>query len=506
MSISSSLNNAISGLMATSRAADVVSSNVANAMTEGYGVRGLELGTLTNGRDGAGVRVVGVVRDSDPVLVGQRRGADAGQARAAAEANFRRQIEDIIGLPNEPNSLSAQLAEFEARLFDAANRPQDEIGLGAAIEAAEQLARGFRDASDGVQAERQRADSAIGAAVATINDSLAGIAELNTQILATRDASGELATYLDAQARLVDQISPLIAVETRRDANGALQVFSSGGEILLDRRAAVLEFETAPAIEPTMIYGESILLSGITIRGRDIPFGEDRAQLGGGELEALFAIRDTWGTDAQAKLDGMARNLVERFEMSTFDTTRTPFVPPAFPTDAGLFTDDGGPIAAAIDADPLAEQGLASRLAVNDQVRPSHANGDVRRLRDGMYFDYASPLPHPAVGDPTYLSAQIDLLAVAQPVVSGGFASGSRSMSGLMSDHVSMAAQSRQRAEMTEANRVAIQSSLRQQELARGVDTDVEMQNLLRIENADAANARVIQAAEAMLDELMRMT
>ena len=43
MSISSALSNALSGLNAVSRAADVVSSNVANAMTEGYGKREIEL-------------------------------------------------------------------------------------------------------------------------------------------------------------------------------------------------------------------------------------------------------------------------------------------------------------------------------------------------------------------------------------------------------------------------------------------------------------------------------
>jgi flagellar hook-associated protein 1 FlgK len=505
MSITSSLNNALTGLVAASRAADVVSSNVANAMTEGYGVRGVELAALNNGRDGSGVRVAGVVRDSDPILIGQRRGADAAQARAGAEAAFHRRMEGVIGVPDDPSSLSSRLADFEARLVDAANGPQDEIRLGAAVEAAERLARGFREASASVQAERERADAAIGLAVSTINQSLSGIAELNTQIIASKDASGERAALLDAQARLLDQIAPLISIETRRDSNGALQVFSTGGEILLDRRAAVLEFQSTPVIEPTMIYGESVLLSGISIRGREIRFDVDRPQLGGGELEALFKVRDAWGTDAQARLDGMARNLVERFEQSTFDETRTP-APPAIPTDAGLFTDAGAPVTAAIALDPLAEQGLASRLAVNDQVRASAPGGDVRRLRDGLYFDYSSPLPHPATGDPEYLAAQIDLLSTPRAVLSGGFSASPRSMAGLMNHHFSDVTQARQFADQAEVNRTAVQSALRQQELSRGVDTDAEMQNLLRIETIYAANARVIQAADAMLDELMRMT
>ena len=39
MSLSSVMSVALSGLTVTSRAADIVSSNISNAMTDGYGVR-----------------------------------------------------------------------------------------------------------------------------------------------------------------------------------------------------------------------------------------------------------------------------------------------------------------------------------------------------------------------------------------------------------------------------------------------------------------------------------
>lgn len=59
MSISSSLNSALSGLNAASRAAGTVSANIANAMTEGYGRRELDLSARTLGGRGAGVAVTG---------------------------------------------------------------------------------------------------------------------------------------------------------------------------------------------------------------------------------------------------------------------------------------------------------------------------------------------------------------------------------------------------------------------------------------------------------------
>ena len=77
MSISGSLSNALSGLTAAGRAAAVVSSNISNSMTEGYGKRDLVLTERMLAGTGAGVRVVGITRSVDPVLLGNRRVAEA---------------------------------------------------------------------------------------------------------------------------------------------------------------------------------------------------------------------------------------------------------------------------------------------------------------------------------------------------------------------------------------------------------------------------------------------
>ena len=79
MSIAGSLSSALSGLTAASKAAEIVSSNIANAMTEGYGRRELQTTALTLGSTGQGVRVVGVYRNIDAALVGDRRRAEDGE-------------------------------------------------------------------------------------------------------------------------------------------------------------------------------------------------------------------------------------------------------------------------------------------------------------------------------------------------------------------------------------------------------------------------------------------
>ena len=95
MSISSALSIALSGLNVAGRSADVTSANIANALTEGYGVRQLETSALVNGGAGAGVRVVGVTRNVDPILIGQRRGADADLGLNGEIAGFLTRVEAL---------------------------------------------------------------------------------------------------------------------------------------------------------------------------------------------------------------------------------------------------------------------------------------------------------------------------------------------------------------------------------------------------------------------------
>ena len=96
MTISSALSAALTGLSANSRAASVVSDNIANARTEGFGTRGLSLSSISHG---GGVRIDGVTRASDPVLLGERRAAGAGQGEAETRATFLQRIEGLIGPP-----------------------------------------------------------------------------------------------------------------------------------------------------------------------------------------------------------------------------------------------------------------------------------------------------------------------------------------------------------------------------------------------------------------------
>ncbi len=126
MSISSALSNALSGLTASSRAAGVVSSNLANVLTEGYATRQLEIVSQTGGPR-TGVTIVGITRNIDQALLGDRRLADSAVAHSDTLLRFTGQLEQAVGTPDDPASLSGRVTAFENSLITAASRPEARI-------------------------------------------------------------------------------------------------------------------------------------------------------------------------------------------------------------------------------------------------------------------------------------------------------------------------------------------------------------------------------------------
>ena len=485
MSISSALSNALSGLTASSRAADVIASNIANSMTEGYGTRRLNMASSLIGGDGSGVRVVGITRQEDTILLGQRRLASADLGASQFTAGFATKLEAMFGPPDAPGSLSARMADFEGKLISAANSPWNATQLKSAVEGAQEIATTLNGLSRSIQDERQRADADIGLSVEQINSALEGLEELNKRILSANSQGGEVASLMDAQGQLVEQIAPFIPLQSRRETNGTLNIYSDDGHVLLSHRAAELDFNPAPGMDPDLSLTNSNI-SGLTIDGRTLRLEGTYPAFEGGQLSAMFQVRDTLGPEAQARIDGIAMDLAGRFDAVGLDPT-------VAIGDPGLFTDGGNLVSG------LNEVGLAGRLRINSAVTPE-TGGAVWRLRDGMGAVTEGP-----TGNAAFLTAQIDALAAQRATASTAFSVTSRSMSDLISENLSLAGFDRATAEMSLSRSSAQYGALQTAALAGGVDTDNELQRLLRVEQMYAGNARVVNVAEQMMEELMRI-
>lgn len=483
MSVTSALAGALSGLSAASRQAEILSSNVANATTPGYARRQVGLGAAVLAGHGQGVQVLGVTRDVDRHLLGERRVAQAGSGDRDVRAEFLRRVEQTLGTADNPSSLAARLASFDQALVEAAGRPESQARLNNIAATAKSLMTGLASATIDIQNARASADRRIDEDVGKLNSTLQQLHELNVNLRSFTGAGRDISALLDERQRLVDQISAIVPVrEVPRDLN-QIALFTTGGAPLLEGSAAVIGFTPVHTITPDMTQALGGL-SGITINGRPYDTSGSASPILGGTLGALFAVRDELAVGAQGKLDAAARDLVERFQ--DLDPTLAPGA-------AGLFTDAGGAF------DPLNEVGLAGRLRLNAAADPAQG-GALFRLRDGLGAATEGP-----PGNGTLLTALHAALTGARPLASTGFTAGNRSFAVLTSDILSNASALRLSAQSEQSFSAARLTALTDLEAQNGIDTDQEMQELLVIEKNYAANAKVIQAVADMIDTLIRL-
>ncbi len=462
MSLSSAFSAAVSGLSANARRAEVVSSNIANAQTPGYVRRQVDLAPAGPEVGRSGVQVRGISRLQDAALLADRRLAQAASAGAEVAAGFLKTAEAGFGTPDQPGSLGARLARLDAALTTAGAQPGSDARLAEVQGALSSLTHGLRQATDTIQAARQTADTRIAAEVGVLNSALSQIDALNNRIAADRAAGNDISPVLDQRQALVDRIATIVPLrEVARDQD-RIALYTTGGAVLLQDSPARFDFDRSP-----MIGAEDTTLGGLRLNDRPLNTAAGGV-LDGGSLGALFRLRDELAPQAQARLDLVAADLAGRLAATDNHA------------GMGWLTDRGRPL------DPARQTGLAGRLAVNARLDPAQG-GALWRLRDGL----AAAQPG-ALGNGGLLTAQAAGLA-ATP--------GRQSASGLMADLLGQTAQARLDADAQSSFASARTTALEQAEQEKGVDTDAELQDLMQVEQAYGANAKVIQT----LDDLMKL-
>ncbi len=483
MSISATFSSALSGLAATSRMAEVTASNISNALTEGYARREAQVSSRVVGSTGVGVTIDGVTRHVDKSLLQDLRQSIAGQSYQQARSGFLSAVEKTYGTPDAAGSLSARISGFERSLIEAASRPDSDARLATVADSANAVIRSLSDASRTIQEHRQRADTRIALEVGQLNDALVRVANLNIHIREATATGRETAALMDQRQQLVDTIAAIVPVKEIPRGRDEIALYTSGGTVLLEGRPMTIAFDRSGVITADMTL-QGGALSGLSINGQPVTTGPNGGRLGEGSLTAQFEIRDRIAPDAQAQLDAVARDLVERFAAPGLDPTVAPGAP-------GLFTDRGLVFA------PANEPGLAGRLVMNAVVMPEQG-GAYWRLREGL--GAATPQAPGAAGQ---LSAWTGALVAKRVPVSGSFGAGGRGFATLASELISGLSVKRLSVQSEAAFAAARSSDLKSAMLRNGVDTDTEMQNLMQIEKAYAANAKVIKTADDMLQVIL---
>jgi flagellar hook-associated protein 1 FlgK len=278
--------------------------NVANANTEGFSRRRIELGTMNvvavrNGLVGSGVDVTSVGRVRDRFLdfaarreVG-RMGADSSRAEVLSA------VEPMIGEVTAaavPNALTDLFDAFET----LAGQADSAAARADVIARAKDLASAFQRTYTQFTESRRNADVRVIESIDRANEIVGELRQMNVDIIALEAGGAEASDLRDQRDMLLDELSQIVPTHVIEQENGQISVFLEGsGDTLL-------------ATVSVRRLGKSVDSDGMThvIVDRGGEMADVTGVLRGGELGGYLKVRDEDLVRYRDNLDTLASNVI----------------------------------------------------------------------------------------------------------------------------------------------------------------------------------------------------
>jgi flagellar hook-associated protein 1 FlgK len=491
MTLDGALSIATGSLANINRQMAVVSQNVANANTPGYAA---EIGTqwsLTANGEGLGVQSGPAIRNVDSMLQAELFSQNGTVAGLQTRQSALQAIDAAQGTPGQGTDIASLLGNLQDQFSNLLTNPGSAPQQSQVVSTAVTLAQGINSLSSAYTTQRQTAENNIVSEVSSLNTTLGTIGDLSNKII-TLQATGQSTADLENQRdAALANLSQLVNIKVLHQSNGDVLVTTSAG-LELPIHGVTNPFSVDGAnVQPGAYYpGGGI--GGVTLGNSDIT-----SQLQGGQIGANIDLRDNTLPTYQAELDEFAQNLGSRFSAQGLD----------------LFTDPNGHVPSGGGV-PVQNGyvGFAGIIQVNSAVR-----ADPSLVRDGT--------ANPASGLAGYTGVIQDVLTytfgadeapgVPQPAsnTSGLGPTGTlnapytapTTIGGIASTVIASQAQESATTSTNTDTEQAVQTALASKLSAQsGVNMDTEMSHMIQLQNAYAANARVISTVQAMWTQLLQ--
>lgn len=449
MFLGNTLSSASSGLDSVERQLAVLSQNVSNASTPNYVHELTPLTSLDSAGGPAGVRAGPANRDIDAQLqhnlfasVGNEAGSKVTQTALSA-------VDQASGTPGSGHDLASLVGALQDGFTTLGADPSNETQQNTVLGKANALVDGIHSLSESLVQARQAAQGSLSDAVTTANAALHAIGQLSDQVIAAK-ASGQSTAGLendrDGQMKTLAQLT---GAKFNHLANGDVQAIAANSVLPLHADSGPFSLAT---ISFTAGSGTTavppLLMNGITVPSL------------GGEMGANLALRDATIPDMQSRLDEFARSL-----SSSFQSQNVP-----------LLSDSSG----SVPTSGVAATGFSATIGVSPGFTPS-------MLRDGT----GPTLP---AGDNTVINN------VLNTVFSSSSTGAPALAATVVAGFAAQAAQAGSTATANTALRTGLESRLSAES---GVSVNSELAQMVQLQTAYAANAKVVTAVQSMWTALL---
>ncbi len=499
MGIDSSLAIANSGLTAIDRQFALISQNVANASTPGYVTEQGSLSSATVGGHGYGVISGPATRVLDTAVQAQVFGNSSNVAYQNTTANALASIDQVMGTPGQSNDLGSLMGAVQSSFSTLLADPSNPAQQSAVVSAAQTLTTQINTIAGAIGSARQTAQTNIASGVTALNTNLAKIGTLNTQILSLKQQGLSTADLENQRDTALSALAQLTSAKFITQSNGAISVYTQAGMQLPTAGGSQFSIQASAPTASSFYPGGGI--PGIMLSGQDVT-----GSLTGGSLGASVTLRDQTFPQLQAGIDQISQTMASRFSSQGLT----------------LFSDPAGAVPTASNA-----TGFANAITVNPMViaNPALVRDGTQNIA-GSASGASSFTTNPA-GGPAGFSTLVQRVlnysfgveaqsGVPQPAPPNTGLGGSGTLSlnydnsgglGAMAVNFTGAeASGSSNAQSAKTSAQSLQTSL-QTQFANGsaVSIDQQMGMLVSLQNAYAANAKVVGIANQMWQTIQGM-
>lgn len=303
MSLSLSLNNALSGLKAAQASLATISDNISNAQTPGYTRKSQPLTSVTTGGVGSGVATGTVIRLVDTFLRRDVQRQTSTLGAATVKDDFLSRVEDLLGSVSGGGNLTTDINKLQTNISALAASPENQGLQGSVVSSAKSAALDLNRTATSLQALRLESEQKISASVDTINTSLRQIQSLNQQITRASALGQPIGNFEDQRDQAVTALSKEMGVQTFVRDTGEMVVYTNGGRTLVDGIVNPISYKASPVVNSQTQFAPIVL----GINGVDVT-----KEITTGELGGLMDVRDRQLPDLNNQLNVLARALYEQ--------------------------------------------------------------------------------------------------------------------------------------------------------------------------------------------------
>jgi flagellar hook-associated protein 1 FlgK len=497
MTISSAILIAGTGLQSVSKGLAVASQNIANANTPGYARESVAYTAASAGSNAFGVITGPATREIDVSLEASVFEQNAEVASQQTISSALAAIDATQGTTAAGNDLASEVGALSNAFSTLSADPSNAAGQSAVVVAANALAATINTTANAYQTGRQTAQNSIVSDVATLNTTLTQIGALSKQIIAAK-VNGTSTADLENQRDVAEGTAAQLAgIKFLSQNNGDVVALLGGDQINL-------QSSTGPFTIANATLSAANIGPALTLAGQDVGALVTTGTIGGN-----LSLRDNILPAGQAGLDEFAETLATRLGNQGLQ----------------LFTDASGAVPAGGGTPAQSTYlGFANTIQVNPAVT---ANASL--VRDGTNAVVAGTggaagfTPNPAGGPSGFATLINNVLqygfgADAQagtpqppPATTGLGVNGtvtlnyqtSGTIGGFAANLVASQSTAVNAAATALTNGTGLQTTLQAKlQAGSGVSIDSELSNLIVLQNAYGANAKVLTAAQSLWNVL----